>query len=200
MIRRLKRIFLLLAGYYTIMLFHSCEINEDADFPYFDYYSIVIENQNFVKPQENFFLKISPDSSAFVVDNSNPIKTGFNFLPTAYADYNSDGHKGQKYFITSINVYADSVFNSAIAADQSLNSLFGLNVYLGNNNYKYVTLDSINKNLQNYKWIGFNYPTDETLILTKEKPVALNRPYQFEIVIEKQDGSVIRGTSKSVKW
>lgn len=193
--RQVKRTIWLLAAYYALLLLQACYPDDEPEFPYFDYFSFQVENDTFIERDEFLYLTIKPDSSAFVVDAA----PSPSFNSPAYADYNADGYKGQKYFVTSIHVYADSVFDADLPADSSLNHLFELRVS-SYNTYRYVSLDTVNQNIHQYRWLGFSHAGAERYLRTRARPTPFDRPYVFRVELRKEDGSVLEAFSEPVVW
>lgn len=182
---------ILLLVYYCTLILEACCNCPSPDLPFFDYKTINVET--FGPSDEHFSFSITFDSIRYLA--SHGIIHGLS--NSAYAcSCENDGDWGAKFQVTAINIYADSVFDAAIAPGDPLNILFEVDTHYNTVTGRYNTIP-----LDEFSEFPLRLHTFTKLhVSSTATPVTYNRPYYFDIEVVKGDGSVVRTTVGPLTW
>jgi hypothetical protein len=171
------------------------------DRPYFDYKAITVETTPphpiSPYPEVSFGFTIHLKEIEYLASNEINQDNGLGLINSAYArDCYYDVDWGAKYGFQAINIYADSTFDASIPNGEPLNSLFEVltDYNDGTKIYQKISLE----NISNFPNILKKYM--EIKIVSNSIPVAINRPYYFEIEVVKENGDIIRSTVGPLVW
>lgn len=186
-------------GYYLLMLLQACCSCQDPELPYFDYKAIIVETQgpDTSSPTQRFSFIISLDSTVYVALQQPLRPKPAGLIHTAYAcDCAGNGAAGTKFGIREINIFADSVFDASIPADQPLNQHFEATVAYNSTTGTYdpVQLDSIRYYTHYFK------NASHLKLVSQAVPVNMNRPYRFKVEIVKENGFKVSANSSDISW
>lgn len=188
-------------GYYSMLTLQACCNCPDPDLPYFDYKSIDIEvnspNPVSLYPDAGFRFFLKLDSIEYLATQVKGHSSGWGLINSAYAcSCDNNGDLGAKYGFQAINIYADSIFDASIPDGEPLNSLFEVPTHYNNETKKTETIPL--ENISNFPYRLSE--STEIIISSKSIPVALNRPYYFEIEVIKENGDTIRTAVGPLIW
>ncbi|MFN6943656.1 MAG: hypothetical protein ACK4ND_01810 [Cytophagaceae bacterium] len=189
----LKKIAVVLAIYYSVIFLQACCRCKQPLFQYQEYKALRIKPSEILSPQISF--DVTADS-IYYLNYSTPCNVEWGVINSTYAcSCKEEGHKGAKYKITAVNIYADSIYDPSVPASQPLTSLFEVVQYQDSQTGEYHTVP-----IDDVGFYFYNIDRQMVIITTKVKPVAPERAYRFMVEIKKDNGSVARATSAPIRW
>lgn len=176
-----KKAGIVILSYYSVVLLQACCSCPDPELPYFDYKSINIDSYGpfpySLYPEAGFGFRIELDSIHYLaVQENKQLHWGLvNKVNGCSCD--GDGYWGEKYGLTEINIYADSVFDASLPSGEPLNSLFEVATHYNSETQKYETIAKNNSKSFNISKVyndnkfdfglatGLNYAVVEKFII-----------------------------------
>ena len=193
---------LLFLFYWSILLWEACGSTvvdscgnngcPTVEFPFFDYEDVVLtENDLALGPDEPLFLSIYPTQLEYVACQLPQRRIGL--LSAAYAcSCLGDGAQGDKYPISSINIYTDKPFLEGGEAMDSLNEFFSV-VAEDENGTKTLPLNEVSAD-NNVRMLN------QVTIQSSIRPFDAAVPYVLTIELLKANGNLITINTEAITW
>ncbi len=153
--------------------------------PHFDYQALKIKANT---PVVSFGLTLNVEADS-VVYLARQGAGDFRLISSAWA-CDPDGHDGPRFFIKSLNIYADRDFNDTLPEGAVLNSLF----YQNGGDVLYP----LTPNFQPSDFWQFESGIRPIELGTYEKPRDLGVPFRFRIEVEKTNGEKLTAESAEI--
>ncbi len=193
---------LLFLFYWSILLWEACGATvvdscgnngcPTVEFPFFDYEDVsLMENDLSLALTEALFLSIYPNGIEYVACQLPKRRIGL--LNAAYAcSCLGDGFQGDKFPISSINIYADKPFQEGGQATDALNAFFSV-VAEDENGTKTLPLNEVNAD-------NTIRMLNHITIQSSTRPDDTSGPYVLTIELLKSDGTLLKVNTQPITW
>lgn len=150
-----------------------------------------MENDLTLGPDEPLFLSIYPTTLEYVACQLPQRRIGL--LNTAYAcSCLGNGFQGDKFPISSINIYADKAFQEGGQATDALNAFFSV-VAEDENGTKTLPLDEVNAD-------NTIRMLNQITIQSSTRPSDTSSPYVLTVELLKSDGTLLKINTQPITW
>lgn len=187
----------------SLLLIDAC-IGVDCDCPplekpYFDYRNLQLNEQETAinATYSKLKIEITPDSIDFVAFQEPSFNFNLGLINKAYGcSCLDEGGQGEKYAISSINIYCDKNINSSILSGENLSYLFETKI---NNTQGTPTAIALNE-VSNFPKL-YNYGEGIFIeMTTAPDSIGGDWLYNFTIEIVKENGETVSGETEAISW